>query len=274
MRTDAERIGNKKMSGGIVGTTHRTRGGAGRRNFFESARKTFGIAREKCAGSIGEKFALARNGELDNQRDNRRKNCQHNADEHQNAGRIAAVVVAARKCVKSHTAQEKIRKKCDETDEHDDDRGDEHVAIADVRELVRDDTLELAAIQDLEQAGGDRHRRVLFISTSGKRIGLLLFYYIELRHWQAGSDRKIFDDVPKLAGARARSGNCGVYWLRAIHAEHDFVGIPVGADVHDNTKDDGEEKNAGIVVQVTKKPAETDYNREKNRHQKPGFPNI
>ena len=70
--------------------------------------------------------------------------------------------------------------------------------IADVRELVRDDALELGPVQLVDKATRHRDRRVLGVTASGESVRGGVIDHIDTRRRDAQSDRKGLDYVPQL----------------------------------------------------------------------------
>ena len=67
-------------------------------------------------------------------------------------------------------AQEEVGQERDRADQHADDQREPDVEVADVRQLVADDALELLAVELLEQAGRDRDRGVLRVAAGGEGV--------------------------------------------------------------------------------------------------------
>ena len=84
------------------------------------------------------------------------------------SGLFVVVVVAA--AAEEHEAQEEVGEQRDHPDHRDGERHHEDVVVADVAELVREHAFELDAVHLLEQARGDRDRRVLGIAAGGERV--------------------------------------------------------------------------------------------------------
>ena len=87
--------------------------------------------------------------------------------------------------------------------DHDaDDQREPDVEVADVRQLVADDALELLAVELLEQPGRDRDRGVLRVAPGGERVGRRVVDEVDLRHRHVGGDRQLADDVHELRRRR------------------------------------------------------------------------
>ena len=67
-------------------------------------------------------------------------------------------------------AQEEVGQERDRADQHADEQREPDVVVADVRQLVAEDALELLAVHLLEQAGRDRDRRVLRVAAGGEGV--------------------------------------------------------------------------------------------------------
>src|SRR5262249_55070688 len=73
------------------------------------------------------------------------------------------------------------------------------VASEDVAELVRDDPLDLVAVQKLERAACNRHRNIAACVACSEGVDAsLLIENINLRHWCAGGYSHFFDHVAQF----------------------------------------------------------------------------
>ena len=87
--------------------------------------------------------------------------------------------------------------------------------------------------EHLQNAFGRRHGGVLGIAAGRERVGRRIGNHVHLRHRQHRLPGQALDDaVETMAGSDL---------LRAIHAQHDLVGQPVRAEVHDGGEQEGED---------------------------------
>ena len=117
-------------------------------------------------GGVGEVLALARDRELQEHRRDRRD--QDRSERTDEAERIVVVVAA-----EEERELQEVRDRSDRRADHRRDRHDEHVAVLDVRELMREHAADLLARQMLEQALGDGHGGLLRATARRKRVRLL-----------------------------------------------------------------------------------------------------
>ena len=102
--------------------------------------------------------------------------------------------------------QQEVGEERDHADEHGDERHQADVAVADVRDLVRDHALELALVHQVQQAGGDADVGLVRAAAGGERVR-----------------RRVVDDVD-----RRRLGEAGGDRDRLDHVEEPRVLRPVG----------------------------------------------
>ena len=104
------------------------------------------------------------------------------------------------------------------------------------RQLVGHDALELLAIELLEQARRDRHRRVLRVAARRERVGRRVVDEVDLGHRHVRRDRHLLDDVVQL-----RQG-LGIDLLGARHAQHDRVAGVVREQRRDQPEGDRDDE--------------------------------
>src|SRR3989344_7646704 len=111
-------------------------------NFFQRRSQAFRITSQKRAGSVGQKFSLSGNGQLDEFSGNWSKNGQNNSNQHHyHLGLPAAfsIISSAPEKLRSY---KKIRHKRHKSDQNHNNGGNKNVAIADMRKFVGDDSLQ------------------------------------------------------------------------------------------------------------------------------------
>ena len=124
----------------------------------------------------------------------------------------AALAATAGDAAPEREPQEEVGEDRDRPDQHADDQREADVEVADVRQLVGDDALELLAVELLEQAGRDRDRRVLRVAAGGEGVRRRVVDDVDLGHRDVRRDRHLLDDVQQL-GRRGRSTSRA--WLAA-----------------------------------------------------------
>lgn len=151
---------------------------------------------------------------------------------------------------------------------HYDDRRNERIAISNVREFMRKDTLEFAPIQDGEKSRVHRNRRVFFVAPGRKGVWRGIVDDIKLGHGKACGDRKVFNDIPKF--------RIVVFFdlMRVYHGKHELVAPPITPDIHDQTKNNRKVKDVGISIHLGKNKPDRDDKHEKCREENPRLPDI
>ena len=124
-----------------------------------------------------------------------------------------------------------VRERGDRAGEGRGDRLQEHVAVLDMRELVRDDPLELLAIDQAHEPLGHADHRVLGVPARREGVGLLVRRHRDGRHGEAGPLPQAIDHVIELRGLGA------VDDLRAVRPEDHRGRVPVHEDVHAGRED-------------------------------------
>ena len=132
------------------------------RDLLQRAGQALRLARELHGGRVGERFALPRDGGLDEpgaEEADRADQREREADRERRRD-AAAVASAARVARAAQQPPPRERQHEDAEAEPDQLLIEPHVAVQYVAELVRDDALELRAIEPLERAARDGDRRV------------------------------------------------------------------------------------------------------------------
>jgi hypothetical protein len=106
------------------------------------------------------------------------------------------------------------------------DRRHQAVAVPDVRQLVRDHAAQLAPVEQIEDALGDRDHALPGIASGGERIGRRVVDQEHARLGDAGALRQLLHHAVQARGVLDRQ------LARAVHAQHQLVGEEVRADVH------------------------------------------
>ena len=119
-------------------------------------------------------------------------------------------------------------------DRRDGDGGHEDVVVLHVRQLVRDDALELDAVHLLEQAGRDRQGRVLGVPAGRERFGGGVVDHVQAGLREPGCDAQALDEVVVAAVLGPSAG------FARLAARRDAVGEPVRAPGHRDRDDDGD----------------------------------
>src|SRR3989338_6419085 len=186
---------NVKMRCGFIYSTKRNLAIG---NFFQSRSQTFRITSQKRAGSVGQKFSLSGNGQLDNGGGNRRKNGQNYTNEHHyHLGLTAAIPVVSSASEKMRS-QKEIRHKRHKSDKYNDNCGNKNVFIADMGKLVGDNSFQFVLIKNLPQAGGYRHGCVFLVSAGSESVRRRVVDHINFWRLEPGRNAKIFHYSVKL----------------------------------------------------------------------------
>ena len=117
--------------------------------------KPFAVAGDLGCGRVREVLPASRDGELDQHGGDRREGERGEAEREGDQPRGAAALPAA---AEDRDPEEEVGEERDDADQDGDERHQADVAVADVRELVRDHAFELALVHQVEQAG--RHADV------------------------------------------------------------------------------------------------------------------
>src|SRR5262249_47267418 len=95
-------------------------------------------------------------------------------------------------------AKAEVAEQCKETDEGHRDCRDQDVVVANVAEFMPENTLELGAVHDLEQAGRDRYGRVLRVAPGSERVQRRIVNHIDTRLRETDADAELLNHVMKL----------------------------------------------------------------------------
>ena len=138
------------------------------------------------------------------------------------AERTGVVVVArGRRPAPEHEPQAEVGQQRDRADRVTATVMTEDVVVLHVAELVGEHAFELDPVHLLEQAGGDRDRRVLRVPAGRERVRRGVVDDVEPRLRQPGRDAQALDEVV-VAPVLGPVGR-----LRATRGERDLVGVEV-----------------------------------------------
>ena len=115
----------------------------------------------------------------------------------------------------------------------------------DMGELMGEDARQLLVAEDAQQPGGRRDGGVGGIAAGGEGVRLRLVDDIDLRHRQLGPVRQLLDEADEF---RCRAG---VDPRRAVHAQDELVGVPVGEKVVPRGEDEGDDHARPAAEQKT-----------------------
>ena len=187
-------------------------------------------ARDGRAAGVGVELARPGNRRLNQHRGNRREDDR--GDERDRTALPAIVAPAAEKHREAGDHHDRGGQRC----RH---RAREDVAVLHVRELVRQHAVELVVAQDLQDAFGGRHGRMLRVPARGKRIRRAIRDHVAAGLRQAGSRREALHAAVQPV---VRSDFGG-----PIHLEHDRVREPVGHEVGDDGEEETEDQSLGAA---------------------------
>ena len=89
-------------------------------------------------------------------------------------------------------------KKADHADKNDRDNQQPHIAVHDMRQLVRDHGFQFVVLQRFDDAAGQGDAVGLFVNARCKGVQRGTVNNLELRHRYPARDTKIFQHVVKL----------------------------------------------------------------------------
>ena len=191
---------------------------------------------------------------MQHRRDRRDDDRGDRADE---AERALVVVAAAEEPLEL----EEVRDRGDRRADHRRDRGDEHVAVADVRELVRDDAANLLARHEREEALGDGDGRVLRVAAGRERVRLLGRHQEEARDRDPGARRESSSTSATSSGASPGSSGRARLILSAIRSENQYIA---------RLKRDRDQEERDDPARAADEPADRDEERREPGEQDPG----
>ncbi|MNL35003.1 hypothetical protein D3C87_1570070 [compost metagenome] len=93
---------------------------------------------------------------------------------------------------------------------------------------------DLVIVESVKQPGRRGDRGILRIATGGKRVRLRAIDHIDARHRQAGIASEVTHDAVIFRGTAL------IDLLRAVHAQHHLVRVPIGEEVHACGHDEGD----------------------------------
>ena len=115
-------------------------------------------------------------------------------------------------------------------------RHDQRIPIFHVRELMRQNTLELLFAHQLQESGGHRHRRMPRAASCRKRVGRLGGNPVQLGHRQSAARGNLPHDAIDLRGFGFAER------LRSVHGQNDLVAEPVDHEIHHQGDDEGDSR--------------------------------
>ena len=164
-------------------------------------------------------------------------------------------------------AQEEVGEDRDGPDHDAHDEREPDVEVAHVRELVRDDALQLLAVELLEQPGRDRDRRMLRVAAGRERVGRRVLDQVDARHRHVGRDGHLAHDVHQLRGG-------GLIDLsRAADRQHERVAREVRPDpgqASEEHRADGHGDPTGRFAghgEADREPKESQQDDDERRHE-------
>ena len=194
------------------------------------------IAAELRAAGVSQVFPGSRNGQLDDGSGNGGQHGQEQPHE-----RIRAVAFFIPGAAENGSELQEVGKGGDGRS-HDAGNGlDENVAVGDVGHFVGQHAFDFVGLQNLKQTVRDSDHGVLGIAARGKGIGSLFGNGADARLGHAGVPGQFLHNLMQHGGF-FRGQFAGI-----IRPEHDLIGIPVAAHVHDQGEDKGENNAAAAA---------------------------
>ena len=145
--------------------------------------------------------------------------------------------------------------------------------------LVRDDALQLLAIEDVEQAARDRDRRVSRTASRRKRVGIGVRHNIHGRPRQSGRDRHLVHDVvelPKLEPVAFVGRRCDLGDRRgAGRQQHGAISVEVSCERRRTADAQGQQRSDRHGAarlsdeEGVKAKAEHEQKRDEDNHDEP-----
>src|SRR3989344_5883444 len=167
-------------------------------NFLQSGSQPFRITSQKRAGSVGQKFSLARYGQLDKRSRDRRKNGQKNSDKHHYKLRLSATFSVISSAPEKLRSYKKIRHKRHKADKDYDNGGNQNIFVANMRQLMGNNSFQFVLVKNFPQPGSYRDSRVFLIPAGGESVGRRVVYHIKFWHFEPCRNTKIFHNSVKL----------------------------------------------------------------------------
>ena len=228
-RIDDEHVRCRRVAFGLEVDASRTGVGV---DLLQGGGKRRRVAGDFGAARIGFVLAATADRHLDEGGGHRRED--HDGDDADEAAGAFAVIAAEE--------EGKVGKCGDGAGDGGGDRHGQRVAVLHVRKLVAHDGADLAAVEHGEKARGGGDGGVGRVAAGGEGVGLVALDDGDLGHGQAGA----LGHVAHVIGIGAHAG-IGMVWsdfLRAVHREHDLVGVPVADQVADKGHGKGD-RHAG-----------------------------
>ena len=218
-------------------------------DFLERAGQAAGVAGELHGRGVGEKFALATHGGLNQAAKENAGGTEDDEGETKEREGIAIATVAAAHAHEDAADGGEAKQTEDDADEA---QIQLHVAIQNMAEFMADDALEFIAGKAFDAAARHADGGIASGVTGGEGIDtVLLVQHINERHGHAGGNGHFLDDVKQLAFV----GIGGVLAdLRAAHqtghgaaAGGEFTGLVGAAEkYHGEHAEGGGEENFGV----------------------------
>ena len=182
-------------------------------------------AEDLGAHPVGLELPLPRHGVLD---DHRRDRADDQRGDRREGMAIAVVAAAAE--------HEQVGQVPDGARHARRDRRDQHVAVLDVGELVRDDALQLLGRHVAQDPGSDRDDGFARVPSGGERVGLFLLGDGHPGHGEPRALAQAIDHAIKLGGVLLRHD------AGAVHREHHAVGEEVHDEIHGAAEHQGHDE--------------------------------
>ena len=197
----------------------------------ERAREALRVARDLGGRRVRQVLAPAGQRHLQERGADRGQDQRRDADD--GADRAEAAVAPPPAAEQRHPHDD-VRDQRDDADQHRRQAHQPHVAVADVGDLVRHHALELAPVEQRQQAGGGRDVGVLRVAAGGEGVGRHVVDDVDVgRLRQAGADRGVLHGAVQLGllglRHRVRAGRGGDDLARA-EVREDAVGDRRDAD--------------------------------------------
>ena len=170
-------------------------------DLLQGTGEPFGLPRELHGGRVGETLALPRHACLDEPREKYADaaddhECETDREGCRDAAAVAAAPAAARVAHAAQQPASRERQHEDAEREADQLLVQAHIAVQDVTELVRDDALQLGALEMLEGAARHGDRGIRARETGRKRVDArLLLEDVDRGHGQPRRERHLLDHI-------------------------------------------------------------------------------
>jgi hypothetical protein len=221
-----ERVSDVEFGGGVAGVLDWRRVVA---NFSESIDHGLGVAGELDAAGVGQIFAAAREGKLEEIEQDGSDDGEEISDKDKGSGLAISITIAG--AVKA-TAQGNVDSHDEGASEDGDERGEEDIVVTDVGEFVGDDGFEFVAVELVQETSGNANDGVLGVPAGGESVGGGIVHDVEGGEGEVSAEAEIFGDGVEVV-VLFFGGGVGV----GI-SEDDAVGKVIG----DKTPDGGDKK--------------------------------